>query len=168
MLLKCSVSPPSSSELANLLLRLLKGSLNLFWPTTSERCSLLIGYLKKYVSNDLKGSEPQILQMLMVQLSKPAVITDLLKQASSKNNSEPPTQLIDSLVDITVKEWKVRRNVHGTLAFGRLYIRTYGALLTLKAFLAPRFAHRCRFACRSFRCRSRLPQHLRMASEPPL
>jgi len=106
LLLECSVNPPKSEILSFSLLRLLKSSLHLFWPTTQSRCDVLIGYLGKYADNNLRGHEQELLQMLMTQLSKPAVITDLLNQ-TSKSDSAGSDLLIDSLLNITVKEWKL-------------------------------------------------------------
>jgi hypothetical protein len=90
-------------SIADAALRLLITSIDVLYPSTTEKCALLVQYLDEFVEGSLSGLEMSVLELLLRQMSAPTSLSLLFKSSGSRDGNGG-SDLMFSLISIAKKE----------------------------------------------------------------
>jgi len=110
-------SPPSvegGQIVAETALQLFITSIDVLYPSPSEKCELLVQYLDEFVNETLSPLEGSVLGLLLRQMSDATSLSKLFRHTQTAEAN--PNQLLSSLLSISKKETlsKLERLTNGT------------------------------------------------------
>jgi hypothetical protein len=107
-------SPPTvegGDIVAETALQLFITSIDVLYPTPTEKCDLLVRYLDEFVNETLSPLEGSVLGLLLLQMSDATSLSKLFRHSHSSSEATAvanPAQLLSSLLSIAKKETLLR------------------------------------------------------------
>lgn len=107
-LLDCIDKPPLGSvggkAIAQAALTVFTTEIDIFYPTATQRCGLLIDYMSQYVKGDLSELEVAVLGLLLKRISTPSSLFNLLDEQSKTGKGHASVELFTSILNIARTE----------------------------------------------------------------